>query len=63
MKENRLRSMPEPTPFPKSATAATRWSGDGSSPATTGTRRRNHTAAGPGTHSSPTIGLISTAFQ
>ena len=34
-------------PFPKSATAATRCSGDGSSPATTGSRSRIQSVVGP----------------
>ena len=63
MNVSRVRSMPDPTPLPKSATAATRCNGNVSWPAITGTRSRNHTAAGPGTKSSPTTGLISTAFQ
>ena len=45
--QSRWRSTDE-SPLPRSAAAATRTSGDGSSPATTGIRRRTHAVPGPG---------------
>ena len=47
MKRWWAKSSSELTPLPKSAAAATRCSGVGSSPGTTGTARRTHTVAGP----------------
>jgi hypothetical protein len=49
------------TPFPESATASTRCSAVGASPATTGTRRRVHAVAGPGTSQPPSVKRNSTA--
>jgi len=48
-------------PLPKSLNAATRCTGDGSSPSTTGILSRNQAAAGPGVRKSPSTKRNSTA--
>jgi hypothetical protein len=49
------------TPLPESATASSRCTGLGGSPGTIPTRRRVHTAAGPGVLQSPRAKRHSTA--
>ncbi len=49
------------TPLRKSDAAATRWNGDGTSPATTGTTRRIQSTTGPGSPRMPRTSRCSVA--
>ena len=62
MNMNRAQSSTLDAPLPESATTITRWRGDGSSPATTGTRIRVQTVAGPRAVQPPRAQRHSTAF-
>lgn len=61
MNRNRRQSSVALTPLPESATTSTRCRGESASPATTGTRERIQTTAGPGSTNPPRTNLYSTA--
>ena len=61
MKRKRFQSSVALTPLPESAATSTRSRGDGSSPATSGTRIRIQATAGPGSANPPRTNRYSMA--